>query len=232
MITASYYGKIRILDQEIEGYVLSDETACLSELGAALLLGFTTRATLDRIASNSWPKELVPFIPKGFEVPQTAVKVTAKSPHKGSEIRVYTAQAINIIARAYSRAYLYSKLRKNQQHIGRQCAILRDTLADAALELVIREACGFIPEVQKTIRRCYQDTIFIYTRELLLNALKQVYPDREDRKYKGLMATCFNYCYKDLLGPELHKKIKKKRAAMPYISTSKTKKPGNSAFAT
>lgn len=114
MVTADYYGKIKLLSLEVEGYVLSDGTACLSELGAARLLGFSDHSRLNRIVPNSWPKEVEPFIDKEFELCQTLVKVTANCPHKGVEIKVYTAKEINIIARAYATAYLQGKLRKNQ----------------------------------------------------------------------------------------------------------------------
>ncbi|WP_372365750.1 hypothetical protein [Candidatus Uabimicrobium sp. HlEnr_7] len=134
-----------MLGVEIDGYVLSDGTPCISERGAAKLLGFSTFSVLQRAYSNSWPKELKPFIPKGFECTQTFAKVIANCPHKGSSIHICNAQFINTIARAYSQAYLHCKLRKNQLHIGLHCATLRDAMADTALEQIIFDACRYKP---------------------------------------------------------------------------------------
>ena len=142
VITADYFGKIQMLGIDADGYVLSDESPCLGERGAARLLGFSTHAVLDRLVSNTWPKELKPFIPKNLSWSQTLVKVTANCPNKGSKIRVYDAQSINAIARAYATAYLQGKLRKNQIHIGLHCATLRNALADVALEQIIYDVRG------------------------------------------------------------------------------------------
>ncbi|NUM37306.1 MAG: hypothetical protein HUU50_22410 [Candidatus Brocadiae bacterium] len=145
-LTADYFGKIQILGMDVDGYVLSNGKACLSERGAFSLLGFSTPSVLERAYSNLWPKELRPFISKEFECTQTLVKIIANCPHKGSDIRVYDAKTINTIARAYSRAYLHGKLRKNQIHIGLHCATLRDAMADIALEQMIYDSCGYKPK--------------------------------------------------------------------------------------
>lgn len=145
-LTADYFSKIQILGTEIDGYVLSNGTACLGERGTARFLGFSTHSVLDRLASNLWAKELEPFIPKDFSWSQTLVKVTANCPNKGSNISVYNVKTINAIARAYSRAYLQGKLRKNQIHIGVHCATLRDAVADVGLEQMIYDSCGYKPK--------------------------------------------------------------------------------------
>ena len=187
-LTADYFGKIQMLGIEADGYVLSDGTPCLSERGTAYLLGFSTPSVLERVYSNLWPKELIAFISEGFECTQTVVKVIANCPHKGSNIRVCDARTINTIARAYSRAYLKGKLRKNQIHIGLHCATLRDAMADIALEQMIYEACGY--ESQKNlpqrIEQSYIDAVdilqelgfacalpnFIATKQDITNFLK------------------------------------------------------------
>ena len=51
-ITANYFGKIQMLGIDADGYVLSDDSHCLGERGAARLLGFSTHAVLDCLVSN------------------------------------------------------------------------------------------------------------------------------------------------------------------------------------
>jgi hypothetical protein len=94
-------------------------------------LGFSTTSVLERLYSNSWPKELEAFISNDFACTQTLVKVLADCPNKNSDIHVCDSHTINTIARAYSRAYLQGKLRKNQMHIGLHCATLRDSIKPA-----------------------------------------------------------------------------------------------------
>jgi hypothetical protein len=209
MVTADYYGKIQMLSLEIEGYVLSDGTACLSELGAAKLLGFGTRSVLDRIASNLWPKELGPCIGNGFELPQTMVKIIAPCPHNGLEIKIYTAQTINTIARAYATAYLQGSLRKNQLHIGLQCATLRNALADAALEQVIYDACQYKGQetLPQKIERYWKDHLFQELQAVLWQSIQNLYPDREDGKYRWIMANTYRWLYRLILGEEEYKAV-------------------------
>ncbi len=146
LLTADYFSKMQILGIELDGYVLSNGIACLGERGTARFLGFNTHSVLDRLASNLCPKELKPFIPNDFSWSQTLVKVKANCPNKGSHISVYNVTTINIIARAYSRAYLQGKLRKNQIHIGIHCATLRDAVADVGLQQMIYDSCGYKPK--------------------------------------------------------------------------------------
>jgi very-short-patch-repair endonuclease len=143
--TADYYGKISLLGMEVEGYVLSDGTACLSERGAYALLGFSTNSVLNNVFSNNGAKEIKQFISIDLTCSQTVI-VKANCHQKNSKIKVYTAKTINAIAKAYATVYLQGKLRQNQVHIGLHCAILRNALADAALENMIFDACSYKPK--------------------------------------------------------------------------------------
>lgn len=130
--------------------------------------------------SNSWSKELKPFISGDFEYSQTIAKVTAACAHKGLTINVCQANMINTIARAYSRAYLQGKLRKNQTHIGKHCAILRDAMADAALEQIIFDACDYKPQIALTQRASshYQNAL----HQLKVSGFKSSLPDVATKK--------------------------------------------------
>ena len=88
MLTAEYYAKIQLLGFEIDGYVLSDGVACLSEVGASRLLGFDTHSVLNNLVSNKGPKEIKSLIGKDLTVSQT-VLVTANGHRKNSSIKVY-----------------------------------------------------------------------------------------------------------------------------------------------
>jgi very-short-patch-repair endonuclease len=160
MLTADYYGKIQILGNETDGYVLSNGTACLSELGASHLLNFSTHSVLNNIVSNNGPKEINQLIDNSLTLSQTVI-VTAECRKKNSPIKVYTAKTINVIARAYATAYLQGKLRKNQSHIGLHCAMLRNALADVALEQMIYDACRYRLKdtLPQRIERAYIDAV-------------------------------------------------------------------------
>jgi very-short-patch-repair endonuclease len=49
-------------------------------------------------------------------------------------------------------------LKENQRHIGDRCVFLLSALVQTALETAIKEACGFIPDIQKTAQKNYLDT--------------------------------------------------------------------------
>ncbi len=145
MLTADYYGKIQILGLDVDGYVLTDGMACLSERGAAKLLGFQDHSVLNSVVSNRGDKKINSFIDRPLTRFQTII-ITANCHQKNSEIKVYTAQTISTIAKAYTTAYLQGKLRKNQTHIGLHCATLRNALADIALEQMIYDSCDYKPK--------------------------------------------------------------------------------------
>ena len=225
---AVYYGQIKLIPGIVcDGYVLDDETTVMSERGTAALLNMD-HAALIRVVTKGPSKTLKPFIDKQLSVVTNLVEVVAhNSPHKGRKIVVYTAEIIETLISAYALALAHRKLRENQRHIGERCVILLKALVRTALDTAIKEACGFIPEIQKTVQRYYQDAIFQFECEILLNALKTVYPEREDHKYRGLMATCFKYCYEDVLGKERYSKIKKEKKSYPvhqYIEHEETRK--------
>ena len=169
LVTAPYYGKIRLPGVEADGYVLSTGIGCLSELGASRVLGFSTHSVLNNIVSNKGPKEIKSFLINELTLSQT-VMVTADCHQRNSEIKVYTAKTINTIARAYATAYLAGKLRKNQIHIGLHCAVLRNTLADVALEQIIYDGCGYrVPEtLPERMERQWQD------QEAFMNAVSLI----------------------------------------------------------
>jgi hypothetical protein len=225
---AIYYGQVQIIPGVLcDGYVIDDESAVMSERGTADLLGMDHMA-LKRMETNWPPKMLGPFIDKGLSMETNLVEVVANnSPYKGRYIEMYTSSIIESLIRAYALALAHDALRENQKHIGQRCVILQCALTRTALEAAIKEACGFIPEIQKTVQRHYQDAIFTVETELLYNALQITYPNRETKKYCGLMATCFKYCYEDILGKEAYKRIKTHKQSYPvhqYIQDEETRK--------
>ena len=53
----------------------------------------------------------------------------------------------------------HDALQKNQMHIGRKCVILLVVLADTALYVVMKEACGISANIQKTAQKNYTDIV-------------------------------------------------------------------------
>ena len=157
---AVYYGQVQLIPGiTCDGYVLNDGTAVMSERGTAELLGMNQMA-LNRVKTN-WPiKAIEPFIDKGLIVKTNLVEVAAKnSPHQGRRIVVYNSRIIENLIRGYALALASHSLRKNQMHIGDRCVFLLSALVFTALEAAIKEACGFIPEIQKTAQEYYIDAV-------------------------------------------------------------------------
>ncbi len=157
---AVHYGQVEIIPSTIcDGYVLDDGIACLSERGTADLLGMK-HAYLQSMAVNWPPKTLKPFIDEGWSMGTNSVEVVAKnSPYQGRNISVYDSSIIENLIRAYVLALANNKLRKNQKHIGEQCAILQSALVRTALDAAIKEACGLPANIQKTAQKNYTDIV-------------------------------------------------------------------------
>ena len=157
---AVHYGKVEIIPGvQCDGYVLDDGMACLSERGAADLLGMK-HAPLQRVAPNWPPKTLEPFVDKGLSVALKLIKVVAKnSPHQGRNIVVYSTSFIESFIRGYSLALAHRKLRPNQVHIGERCVILQSSLVITALETAIKEACGIPTNIQATAQKNYTNIV-------------------------------------------------------------------------
>ncbi|MDM8564483.1 hypothetical protein QUF74_02410 [Candidatus Halobeggiatoa sp. HSG11] len=119
-LQAIHYGEVELIPGiKCDGYVLSDNTACLSERGTAKLLGMSHTA-LQNVATTGLPKTLKPLIDKDFSVATTLVNVTANnSPHKGRKITVYDSKFVESLMRAYVMAIGHNVLQKNQIKIGR-----------------------------------------------------------------------------------------------------------------
>jgi hypothetical protein len=158
--SAVYYGQVELIPGIVcDGYVLDDDTAVMSERGAADLLGVHHKS-LTSVAVNWPPKTLEPFIDKGLSVAVNQVEVVAKnSPYQGRKISIYDSLAIEKKIRAYVLALANNKLRKNQKHIGERCAILQSSLVRSALEIAIKEACGLSPNIQQTAQKNYIDAV-------------------------------------------------------------------------
>ncbi len=159
---AIYYGQVQIIPNvTCDGYVLDDGTAVLSENATAKLLNINQMA-LNRIKTTGLPKTLDPFIDKGLSIKTTSSKVVAEnSPYKGRYIEVYNSLTIESLIRAYALALAHHILQKNQMHIGERCVILQSSLVRTALEAAIKEACGFVPNIQKTAQKNYIDVVSI-----------------------------------------------------------------------
>ncbi len=159
-LQAVYYGQVELIPGIVcDGYVLNDDTAVMSERGTADLLGIHHKS-LQSMAVNWPPKQLKPFIDKSFSMAVNRVKVVAKnSPYQGREIIIYDSLAIENLIRSYVLAYANNKLRKNQRHIGEQCAILLTSLVRTALDTAIKQACGLSPNIQQTAQKNYIDAV-------------------------------------------------------------------------
>lgn len=159
---AIYYGQVQLIPNVIcDGYVLDDDTAALSENGTATLLNMNQMA-LNRMVTAGVSKLLEPFIDAGLSMVTTCIEVVANnSPHKGRKINVYNSFCIEAIIRGYALALAHRTLQKNQLHIGERCVILQSSLVRTALDTAIKEACGFLPNVQKTSQQHYNDIVGI-----------------------------------------------------------------------
>jgi len=157
---AVHYGQVEIIPGiKCDGYVLDDGTACLSERGTADLLGMDQKA-LNRLRTN-WPiKTLKPFIDNDLPLRTNLVEVIAEnSPHKGVNIAVYDTTMIETLIFAYSMAFINSKLRENQHHVGKRSVVLLKALVKTALDIAIKEACGIVANLQKTAQKNYTDIV-------------------------------------------------------------------------
>jgi very-short-patch-repair endonuclease len=157
---AVYYGHVELIPGIIcDGYVLDDETAAMSILGAADLLSIHHRA-LQNIATNGIPKSLEPFWDKGLNIAtKTALVVAQNSHYKGRYVEVCDSATIESLVRAYAFAFASDQLREKQKHIGKRCVFLMGALVRTALDAAIKEACGFIPDIQKTAQKHYLDAV-------------------------------------------------------------------------
>jgi very-short-patch-repair endonuclease len=63
------------------------------------------------------------------------------------------------LIRTYALAFINDGLRKNQIHIGKRAVALSISLIRTALDAAIKEACGFIPDIQKTAQKHYLDAV-------------------------------------------------------------------------
>ncbi|HHB91676.1 MAG TPA: hypothetical protein ENK59_00495, partial [Thioploca sp.] len=152
-LQAVKYGKIELIPGiKCDGYILSDGSACLSERGAADLLGMK-HVSLRSVVATWPPKTLKPFVDKGISVVATLATVEAKnSPHKGREIIVYDSNMIETIISAYVVAAGHNALQKNQLHVGKRCSVLVPALIRTAIDTVIEQACGITPNIQQTVQ--------------------------------------------------------------------------------
>lgn len=153
---AIYYGKVNLIPDIIcDGYVLDDGTAVMSLLATAELLSMHHRA-LQNIANKGIPKSIKLFWSNDLNLATKTVKVVAKGSHyKDRFVEVCDSNTIEFLIKAYAFAFANDNLRENQKHIGKRCVFLMGALIKTALETAIKESCGFIPEIQKTIRKNY-----------------------------------------------------------------------------
>ncbi|MDM8561715.1 DUF559 domain-containing protein [Candidatus Parabeggiatoa sp. HSG14] len=157
---AVYYGQVELIPGIVcDGYILSDGSTCLSERGAADLLGMK-HVSLRSVVATWPPKTLKPFVDKAISVVATLATVEAKnSPHKGREIIIYDSNMIETIISAYVVAAGHNALQKNQLHVGKRCSILVPALIRTALESAIKQACGFSPNIQQIAQKNYIDVV-------------------------------------------------------------------------
>jgi very-short-patch-repair endonuclease len=157
---AVYYGQVELIPGIMcDGYVLDDGAAVMSERGTADLLGIG-RMALHRMEPKWPPKTLKPFIDKASSMEPKSIKVAAKnSPYQGRDITVYDSCFIESFIRGYALALANRKLRSNQRHIGERCVVLQSALTRSAIDIAIKQACGFSPNIQETAQKHYKDVV-------------------------------------------------------------------------
>lgn len=159
---AIYYGQVQLIPNVIcDGYILDDGTAVMSEKGTADLLGMS-RQSLNNMSVNWPPKYLESFIDADLNMSVNWVEVIAPNSHyKGRKIAVYTTAMVENLICSYALAFANGCLRESQKHIGQMSIICMKALIRTALDVAIKEACGFLPNIQKTAQKNYISIVSI-----------------------------------------------------------------------
>lgn len=157
---AIFYGQVQLIQNIMcDGYILDDHTTAISILGVSDLLSIQRRA-LQNMTTKGMPKSLKAFWNIDWNMDTKTVLVTAENSHfRGREVLVFDSSVIEHLIRAYAFALAGDKLRENQKHIGKRCVFLMGTLVKTALDCAIKEACGFVPQIQKTAQQNYANAI-------------------------------------------------------------------------
>ena len=180
-LKAVYYGQVELIPNTIcDGYVLQDNTAVMSLLGTANLLSMHHRA-LQNIATKGIPKSLEPFWERDLNIATKTVLVDAPNSHyRGRSVEVCQSSTIESLIRAYAFAFASDQLRENQKHIGKRCVFLMGSLVRTALDAAIKEACGFIPEIQKTAQQNYIDFVGLLNKSGFTCSVKNSIATKKD----------------------------------------------------
>ena len=213
-IVAVYYGEVNICGKIVDGYILQDGQAGLSENGLAILLE-TNRQSLNSISLKGLPQNLRQFLEPGEQLEAQVVKVTAaNSRYRGRCINFYPVAAIELLLRVYAFALLAGKLQKNQRQIGRNCLHLVISLTRFAFEMLIIEACGLKAKLREAMQRQFRRGLLDDERNLLFGAAGIANPAASPEKRRAIVAQAFRIAYRDALSAEERRAIKSKKSPL------------------
>ncbi len=102
------------------------------------------------------------------------------SHYRGRSVEVCQSSTIESLIRAYAFAFASDRLRENQKHIGKRCVFLMGSLVRTALDSAIKEACGLIPEIQKTAQQHYVDFVGLLNKSGFACSVKNNIATKKD----------------------------------------------------
>mgnify|MGYP001010587800 CR=1 FL=1 len=131
---------------------------------------------------------------KGLNIATKNILVDAKnSNYNGRYVEVFGTITIESLIKAYAFALASDELRENQKHIGKRCVFLMGSLIRTALDAAIKEACGFVPEIQKTAQKHYIDAVgLIQELGFVCSASKDVATKKDITKFLKIPESTLN----------------------------------------
>lgn len=139
-------GIVKIAGQELQSYVLDDESRVLSRASFVRAMGRTGKVKGGRRFDGEFQtpvfitaENLKPFWPKGLEDNSRSILFT----YKGQEMIGYRAELLPDICDVFLDAERAQKLHKNQTHIAEACRLLSRGLTRVGIIGLVDEATGY-----------------------------------------------------------------------------------------
>ena len=133
---------LRIVDIELECYVLEDGTRLLSQAGFLSALGRHRKANVrrERVPAILQGKAISPFISE--DTLEKSTQIAFRTPH-GSRASGYRAELLPEVCEVYLKARDANVLPPNQLHVAKQADILMRGLAHVGIIALVDEATGY-----------------------------------------------------------------------------------------
>ncbi|WP_372619287.1 P63C domain-containing protein [Falsiroseomonas sp.] len=139
-------GVLRIADQELQCYVLEDETRVLARAGFVRAIGRTGKVKGGRRFDDEFQtpvfltaENLRPFWPDGLTENSAPIPFS----YGGQEMIGYRAELLPDVCDVFADAERAGVLRRNQEHIAAACRLLARGLTRVGIIGLVDEATGF-----------------------------------------------------------------------------------------